>query len=156
MNDDRPVRPPGVSISELVMRGHLCESEVRSDGRVSELSRLRAERDYYVSEVGDLTGRRRRRNRPQSARTRRTHMLDSEASRPQSASARRQDFVDQHIQVQTDVSREHLKCCICFGNERQIAFAPCFHFCVCSACAERVHFCPLCRTFAEEKHRIWL
>ena len=57
----------------------------------------------------------------------------------------------------SDLELERTKnlCMICEENEREFAYVPCFHFCICAKCAEKVgdqslpeiyNKCPVCRT----------
>lgn len=47
------------------------------------------------------------------------------------------------------------QCCVCLSKEKTYAFAPCFHMCMCGDCSKRVNRCPICRTPAQGRHRIW-
>lgn len=51
---------------------------------------------------------------------------------------------------------ERLKCCVCLQVERQYAFVPCHHLCVCEGCMARLNVCPLCRVPKQYARRIWL
>jgi tetratricopeptide (TPR) repeat protein len=50
------------------------------------------------------------------------------------------------------------ECCICLANAATAAFSPCFHRCVCAACAAGVlaqaRECPMCRHSSDAAHEI--
>lgn len=46
-------------------------------------------------------------------------------------------------------------CCVCMTNRRTYAASPCFHFCVCSECKDRLLQCPICRSSSSTWQRIW-
>lgn len=159
-NNERLPRPPGqVSVSELVLAGVLCEEDIREDGTVNEMSRDIAEREYRQI-ITTRPRRRRQRNRPQSANARlsniSTEALNTNVSnqeRPESARPRIQE------EIQTEnitLSEDFPKCCICFILEREYALSPCFHFCVCASCVEKINTCPLCRSTIRRTQRIWV
>nr|XP_039261591.1 E3 ubiquitin-protein ligase XIAP-like isoform X2 [Styela clava] len=51
-----------------------------------------------------------------------------------------------------ELERER-RCKICLTEEAVILFIPCGHICACVGCAERVKFCPVCRTAIDKSFR---
>ena len=127
-----PRAPGTISIAELLTSGLLSEADVREDGTVNELTRVLAELEH-----ARLLPRRRR------------VRAVTAAGAPRAATA------DAPRAAATDAPRR-LACCVCLEAERQYAFVPCYHLCVCSACATRVVRCPLCRIQKVELCRIYL
>ena len=129
MEGDRLPRVPGrASVSQLLTAGLLEEDQVRADGTVDEDVRSRAEAQYVAS--GPVS---RPRRRPCSART-----------------------VRETCSARTVRETDRLKCCVCLQAERQYAFVPCYHLCVCEGCMARLSVCPLCRVPLQYARRIWL
>jgi hypothetical protein len=123
-----PRGPRCASVSQLLVAGLLSEADIRADGSVNELSRVLAEAEYTrIFPPG------RRGDAPPPRRAR-------------AAGARA-----------SDASRDALRtCCVCLAAERQYAFVPCYHLCVCAACAVRVSRCPLCRGPKVDTQRVFL
>lgn len=50
------------------------------------------------------------------------------------------------------------ECCVCLAAEATVAFSPCFHQCVCSACSAGImagtRECPMCRSASSAAHEI--
>jgi len=50
------------------------------------------------------------------------------------------------------------ECCVCLAAEATVAFSPCFHRCICAACAAGVlahsRECPMCRSASDAAHEI--
>jgi len=68
------------------------------------------------------------------------------------------------IVVQTEQKRlemerkqflELKKCCICLDREKDTVLVDCFHYCVCSICANALEICPLCKSKIQTKKRIY-
>lgn len=53
-------------------------------------------------------------------------------------------------------ARESVSCVICLAASRSILFRPCRHVCCCSACAENLDRCPVCREPAELKENVYV
>jgi len=50
----------------------------------------------------------------------------------------------------------HSKMCkVCEENFLEIVLIPCGHVCLCLACSERIKVCPICRTQADQKLRVY-
>jgi len=47
------------------------------------------------------------------------------------------------------------KCCICLDREKDTVLVDCFHYCVCSICANVLEICPLCKSKIQTKKRIY-
>ena len=121
-----PPQPPrGVSLCELFLSGHLDVADVDTDGGVSEDARARAEVAWAAAR-GTAA--------PRAA--------------PAAASAT-PDKVLPPARGTLDV------CCVCLARERALVFQPCFHLCVCAACAPRLDACPLCRVAVLSAHRVY-
>ena len=171
----RPVRPPRhVSVCDLVLEGFLEEDDVDEHGSVSETRRRDAEVAYAVAHSAPRprTAPVARPSRPArtvappllprhaltTAHVHRVSRLRRHAA-PQAARPDERPRVhdpDERPRVHdpVDVDEDHA-CCICKGRPRTFAFAPCFHMCVCGACAVKVVQCPLCRHPIHARHRIW-
>ena len=143
-----PRAPGTISIAELLTSGLLSEADVREDGTVNELTRVLAELEH-----ARLLPRRRRVRAVTAAGAPRAATAD--APRAATADAPRAATADAPRAAATDAPRR-LACCVCLEAERQYAFVPCYHLCVCSACATRVVRCPLCRIQKVELCRIYL
>lgn len=37
------------------------------------------------------------------------------------------------------------RCMVCYKNPKNIILQPCFHFCLCSECLQKLTTCPICR-----------
>ena len=153
----RPPRP--VSLAELITLGYLSESDVSPDGYVDESRRCRAERQFVQNRPRTAPPERRR-NSPRDHPPPRVR--PPPASRPQTA--RGSSAHVHRIHIRRDVQGTDKMpvrfvldtCCICYSNSRDHAIVPCFHMCVCSACAQRIQQCPMCRGPVERIQRIYI
>ena len=50
---------------------------------------------------------------------------------------------------------ENKLCVVCLDAEKVTAFEPCLHLCCCEACAADLSECPICRTEAKGKLRMY-
>ena len=142
-----PVQPRMASLVDLLLCGALNESDIETDGRVSEGVRRRAEQEWlHLLPLPSSSRHVRPRTAPSTprapspvvnaSRTRSTcHLTDKEAARPAEALA-------------LDV------CCVCYAHKRDHMFVSCFHLCVCAWCAQRLAHCPMCRT-ESLAHRVY-
>lgn len=154
-------RPPcPVSLAELITLGYLSESDVSPDGRVDDSRRLGAEQQFLQTRPRTAPPEQRHRSprnpHPPNMRP------PPPASRPQTARGSSAHVHRMH--VRRDVQGADKvpvrfvldTCCICYSNSKDHAIVPCFHMCVCSACSQRIHQCPMCRGPVERIQRIFV
>merc|ERR1712224_46752 len=48
------------------------------------------------------------------------------------------------------------KCVACLVEDKDTILMPCRHLCMCSACAGRVHCCPICRASVADRQRSFI
>ena len=154
-------RPPcPVSLAELITLGYLTENDVSPDGHVDESRRCRAEQQFLQTRPRTAPVERRRRT-PRTPHT--PHVRPPPpSSRPQTARGSSAHF--HRIHVRRDVQGTDKipvrfvldTCCICYTNSKDHAIVPCFHMCVCSACSQRIHQCPMCRGPVDRIQRIFM
>ena len=150
----RPARAPTVALSELLTGGYLTDADVRPGGHVDEQTRIAAERahaEYCAS------SRRRARPLPPSPRgpTRRPPPATHRPARALSTWLLRPATPVLSPVPVLPPETERTGCVVCFTGTRDHALAPCFHMCVCAACATRLDRCPLCRADVTSVHRIY-
>ena len=126
-------RPVDVSVCELMVAGLICEADVKEDGTVNEHLRTIAEREY--KEIKSSRPIHQRRDR-----------------RPQTTSVRARIFNTKNHKKLHNIPL----CCICLELEREVALLPCFHFCICRSCANKIEKCPICRSEVADNCRIWM
>lgn len=154
-------RPPcPVSLAELITLGYLTENDVSPDGHVDESRRCRAERQFLQSRPRTAPPERHRRP-PRTPST--PHVRQPPpVSRPHTTRGSSAHF--HRIHVRRDVQGTDKipvrfvldTCCICYTNSKDHAIVPCFHMCVCSACSQRIHQCPMCRGPVDRIQRIFM
>lgn len=176
MTDNR-VRPPGVSLCELMLHGLITEDDVLPGGKVAEQTRLQAEVQYAAFMATSQATAHPRRTvntvRPHTARGFHTQTAEAR-TRPQTARGeirtQGRPLLSRPIPLHRprprpvsltpppNVSQSigDRACCICREKEKTHAIAPCFHMCVCSVCSTRISSCPLCRGPLISTHRIYL
>ncbi|KAJ8026828.1 Baculoviral IAP repeat-containing protein 7-B [Holothuria leucospilota] len=52
--------------------------------------------------------------------------------------------------------KERSLCKICLDDDVELLILPCKHLVVCAECGERIESCPICRSYAEEKVRVFM
>lgn len=145
-----PRAPGRVALADLLHFGYIDESEVARDGRVDEQVRRRAERAYSAANPRSPPRReptvptRGRAILPATSRTSATHVHRVHLRREHPGTRR----LPQRMVLDT--------CCICYAADRDHVVMPCFHVCVCAACAARIRACPMCRGDIDAVRRIFL
>lgn len=143
-----PRAPCQVSLAELVTMGFISEDAVQENGHVDERIRSAAEREYLQRIPRRPTtappSSRRPRPLPRTTRTSSAHVHRIQV--------RQANVGEQRTPRRTVVDT----CCICYTNDRDHAVDPCFHLCVCAACAQRITRCPICREDVVQMRRIYM
>jgi len=150
-------RPPcPVSLTELITLGYLSENDVSPDGHVDESRRCSAEQQFLQTRPRTAPPERRR-------RPLRHPPPPPPTSRPQTARGSSAHFHRIHIRREVKGTNDKIParlvldtCCICYTNSKDHAIVPCFHMCVCSACSQRIHQCPMCRGPVDRIQRIFM
>lgn len=166
----RLARPPGsVSIAELYLHGCLTSADIHSGGVVDSTARLRAEREY--ANFMDRSTRpesapAERLRAPQAVTPSRTAHAPPRARpappraivRAHTAHVRRVVTLQSVDTNETTLPKPLVldKCVICYSRDREMACDPCFHFCVCRTCSQRLRSCPLCRVNANAFRKIYV
>ena len=159
-----PRAPRMVGLADLLNHGFIHDTQVTRSGHVPEDVRLTAERAYADFQE--------RRGRPSTApRPRQTVQIRRPVPRtPTDApTVRTQRPNTSHVhrirvRASIDISeRERVvskltidACCICMQRQRDHAFAPCFHMCVCKTCGASLTRCPVCRKDVTHIQRIYV
>ena len=149
-----PRAPRPVSLADLLQLGYLTESDILPGGHVEESCRARAERAYAEHRT------RSRPRRPTTTPARAPPLVPrSPAVRSSHVSAAQVHRVQVRRAVSgSDAMPKRLvldACCVCMSTPRDHAVVPCFHMCVCAACAMRIVRCPMCRGDLKRVERIY-
>jgi hypothetical protein len=149
------------SVAELFLNGCLTSEDILPGGRITDETRLRAERNH-AEQVDRQT-----RDHPRDRQTR-DHPRDRRprdrlpARRPSTARSSTAAHVDRirirrlEAEATPDETTSILgNCSVCLTRTKAFACVPCYHMCVCSVCKERVAQCPLCRASVGEFVRIF-
>jgi len=174
-------RAPGAcSLAELFAAGLLTDDDVLPGGFVDEAVRTRAEDAYAAATragratVGGVPPR-----RPRTSVRRDSRLAPAATRRPRSAASSTSAAsttlvvgptsghsvahvhrvrIRAHLGDDAEAAERLPKpldvCCICLARDREFAFVPCYHFCVCRVCSARVTRCPLCRDTPRGVQRI--
>ena len=174
------VRPPGVSLCDLMLNGLLSEEDILPGGQVDEQVRIRAEILYTNSMIPSLSRNSLSQHPPPLRPQNRLPHRPRITTRPQTSRITprapqttafthttrfRRNWVRQPVRPRTIQSITNITelpqtlgdkaCCICRDREKTHAPYPCFHMCVCQECSELISTCPLCRSPIGSVHRIF-
>lgn len=172
----RHVKKRNFSLVDLLLHGHLHEEDFEPGGNINEQSILRAERQMtdFIQRRPDTAGPMPRDGttvNQVASRRRRPRSTSSESRRVGSGNASHVDHVRlrRHLSATTGTQVSNTSsvdilpgrmeldaCCVCYARRRDHVLRPCFHVCVCGACAQRVTRCPLCRESISHRDRVFL
>lgn len=156
-----------VGLADLLNFGFITDAQVSRSGRVAEDIRITAERAY--ADFQERRGRpstaprapppRTPRATPRRTNTLTPNIVVQRPQRPNTAHVHR-------IRVRASLDegeRERVvgklavdACCICMQRQRDHAFVPCFHMCVCATCGSSLTRCPVCRQDVSRVQRIYM